>query len=425
MAFKFKTKEEKNKVLIKTSKVALSFSNSGKLTELHHFIDQYKTDVEAFIKIFWDMPKISSLASKEIIVQVSKDSWLSKRALQCAAKQASGIVRGTRQKQKQRESQIKKFIDEGCLKKARKLQKIYDEVSVSMPDLTNLNPELDSRFVKIDLENDTSFDGWITLSSFGKDKIVVPFKKHKHFNKMMLKGKLKKGLLLCKYSADFRFELEKPVLVTSGIVKGIDIGAKTICSCSDGTSTQCDVHGWDLDKILKKMGTQKKGSKAFLRSQRHRVNHINWAINHFIDLSNTRTLNVEAIKDLNKGRKTSKYLRRWTYTSIFRKLKDSCCEAGVRYNKVSPTYTSQRCSKCGWTCKGNRKGKKFVCGKCGHEADADMNASSNVSLDLPAISKEERLKRANVKGFYWYVLGQEPIVPAVQKSESWNDIPSD
>ena len=426
MAIRFKTREEKERTLVKTAKVSLAFSNVGKLNALHLFINQYKKDTKAFIKLFWDMEKVPGLAPKEILDEVAKDSWLSKRALQCAAKQASGVVRGTRQKQKQRLAQIERFIKEGCFKKAKKLQKIYDDTSVSMPDLTNLNPELDSRFVKTNLEkeNETSFDGWITLTNLGrKIKVVVPFKKHKHFNKMMTRGTLKKSILLCKYSADFRFEIQKIPLRTSGIVKGIDIGAKTVCSCSDGTSTKCDKHGWDLDKILKKMSTQQKGSKAFKRSQRHRTNHINWAINHFVDLSGTKTLNVEAIKDLRKGKKSSKYLNRWTYTDIFRKLEDSCVEAGVRYQRVSPTYTSQRCSVCGWTCKGNRKGKKFVCTKCCHEGDADMNASLNVSLDLPAISKEERLKHANVNGFYWYVSGQEPIVPAVQKNKPWNDLP--
>jgi transposase len=83
---------------------------------------------------------------------------------------------------------------------------------------------------------------------------------------------------------------------------------------------------------------------------------------------------------------------------------------------MSPVYTSQRCSKCGWTCKSNRKGKKFVCIKCESVFDADYNASLNISFDLPEISKAEQLKHNNRKGFYWNVLGKEPIVPSVQKA---------
>jgi len=46
-----------------------------------------------------------------------------------------------------------------------------------------------------------------------------------------------------------------------------------------------------------------------------------------------------------------------------------------------------------------------------------LNASINISLTLPAISKEKRLKQENRKGFYWIESGKEPIVPFVQKTQ--------
>ena len=118
---------------------------------------------------------------------------------------------------------------------------------------------------------------------------------------------------------------------------------------------------------------------------------------------------------MRKGKRVSKYLSRWTYTIIDSKTKDLALEHGVHVKELSPVYTSQRCSKCGWTCKANRKGKKFVC-KCGFTADADYNASLNISFDLPEITKAEQLKHKNRKGFYWNVLGKESIVPSVQEA---------
>lgn len=44
-----------------------------------------------------------------------------------------------------------------------------------------------------------------------------------------------------------------------------------------------------------------------------------------------------------------------------------------------PAYTSQRCSECGHTESGNRKKQaEFVCLKCGHSENADLNAAKNI-----------------------------------------------
>jgi len=106
---------------------------------------------------------------------------------------------------------------------------------------------------------------------------------------------------------------------------------------------------------------------------------------------------------MRKGKRVNKYLSRFTYTIIDEKIKNLALEHGVLVKELSPVYTSQRCSRCGWTCKANRKGKSFICGKCGNTLDADKNASLNISFDLPEISKVEQLRHNNRKGFYWNV----------------------
>jgi len=136
-----------------------------------------------------------------------------------------------------------------------------------------------------------------------------------------------------------------------------------------------------------------------------------------LNLEGVQKVRLEKIKNLRKGKKTSKFMNRWTYTEIFDKLEDKCLQSGVQIEYINPTYTSQRCSVCGWTRKKNRDGILFKCDKCGFEANADLNASINISLTLPAISKEKRLKQENRKGFYWIESGKEPIVPFVQKTQ--------
>jgi putative transposase len=54
---------------------------------------------------------------------------------------------------------------------------------------------------------------------------------------------------------------------------------------------------------------------------------------------------------------------------------------GGKYLKVPPPYTSQKCSKCNYISKDNRKvQKKFQCLECGHKENADFNAAKNILM---------------------------------------------
>ena len=396
--------------MIRSSKLSTKFSNAEKREKINLFIDEYQSVVKQFIELLWKESDIRSLLPKEITSKVS--SWLSARAIQCAGKQASGIVRGARQKQKQRLWKINDFNKRGMFKKARVLQKKYDETKVSMPVIDGVCPELDERFVKQDFQNTTSFDGWITLTSLGnRSKIPVPVRQTRHFNG--INGTKLKGIRLSKKWIAFNFSIPDIEKRTEGSILGIDIGKTTALSCSNGITSKEDIHGWTLNKIIDKLSQKKKGSKAFEHAQTHRTNHVNWTVNQ-LNFNGVKQINIERIRYLRKGVRTNRKLSHWTYTEIFGKLKSKSEELGVQVNELNPTYTSQRCSVCGWVRRDNRRGKLFKCKSCGHTQDADLNASSNISLNLPSISKAERLKHKNRTGFYWIVSGQQPIVADTQ-----------
>jgi len=401
--------------MIRSTKTTLKYSNANKLTTLEMFRTEFKRVTQIFIDKLWEMEKVPPLLPKEITSSV--DTWLSARAVQCCAKQASGIVRGTRKKQKQRIYTYNQLVKEGQFKHARKLKKTIDKVKITKPEIKNINPELDSRFVKIDLENETSFDGWLTISNIGnKLKIQVPFKKHEQFNELIdRKGKIKGGVRLGKCSATFMFEMPENIK-ENGETIGIDIGIKNVVTLSNGQESSEDIHGWNLEKIQQKISKKKKGSKGFKKCQDHRKNHINMVINK-VNFSNVSKIRLEKIKNLRRGKRTNRYMSHWTYTAIFDKLKMISEDLGVQVEEINPTYTSQRCSKCGWTRKRNRKGKQFVCNACGFTCDADVNGSRNISLTLPEIKRKYRRKQINRKGFYWLADGQECIVPDVQKTD--------
>jgi len=399
-------------VNIKSSKVTVKFSNTGKLNKLNEFRKEYVKTVLGFVDVMWEMEDIPSLVTTEISKKVTSN--LMSRSLQAAGKQASGIVRGTRKKNKQRLFIYDKLIKNGKLKLARKLLAKIKKTPVGKPTIDKVNPQLDSRFFEIILGGKTCFDGWLTFKQIGlKERISIPIKLTKHINKLQSSGyRLMKSVCLNRESVTLCFEKEAIPFAPEGNTIGVDIGIKALYSVSDGRQSSQDIHGHTLDTICRKLCRKKKDSKGFKRAQAHRKNHINMCLNQ-LSLNGVRTLKLENIKNLNRGKRVSKYLARWTYADIKSKLESMCKESGVLIQYIDQTYTSQRCSSCGWTRKGNRHGVSFKCKSCGFTANADLNASINISLNLPPIGRKKRLQHPNRTGFYWYVVGQEPIVPVV------------
>lgn len=399
--------------MIKSSRLSILLANVNRRNDIQTFITEYKRICQVFVDVLWTESAVPRLINKNTTDKVQ--TWLSSRAVQACAKQASGIVRGTKMKQSKRKHKYDEFIKKGMFKKARKLKCFMDAVKISKPMLKTLQPELDSRFVKFCFNNETTFDCWIELQSLGnKMKILLPAKKTKHFNWLDSVGKMKTGLRLSPESITIMFDMPEVLPKKEGTTVGIDVGIKTVCSCSNGQCTKQDRDGWNLDGIQQKLSRRKKGSNGFKRAQQHRDNHIGWCVNQ-LNLTGVKKVKIENIFKIRKNKKSSRYMSHWTYTTLFEKLLDYCYQQGVLVDKINPTYTSQRCSCCGWTRKSNRKGKAFKCGSCGYTVDSDLNASVNISLDLPEVTKAERLLHKNRTGFYWLMACQARIVSDVQQ----------
>ncbi len=72
--------------------------------------------------------------------------------------------------------------------------------------------------------------------------------------------------------------------------------------------------------------------------------------------------------------------------TFFSMLDNKTTSYGTTFMKVDPKYTSQKCNKCSYISKENRITRdEFECSKCGHQADADINAAKNIR-DLDASS---------------------------------------
>ena len=342
--------------MIRSSKLSLKFANKNKRFLLNKFIDEYRRVSQVVIDQFWKKESLPKYANIKKDFKV--DTWLSATSLQALSRQVIGIIKGTKRSGK-------------AFRK-----------TLSKPTTDSINPQLDSRFVKISFDKKTKeFDGWIHIKCLGVKIILdIPFKKTKHFNKLFSKvgSVLRPGLLLSKKGISLAFEIS-PEERTQGTTLGIDIGISNIWTDSNGVCSRLNKHGYDLSKIMSILSRRKKGSKGFKRTQDHRTNYVNWSVKQIFTKDVSKIV-LEDIKGLRKGKKNNgRFRSHWTYSKIFNRIEQISEEFGVQVLKVNPRNTSRKCSVCGVIDVKNRKGKVFMCVACCHTLDADHNAAINIA----------------------------------------------
>ena len=389
------------------------FANSSKQEFISNLIDEFTSIVQVTIDEFWDSADNLKFAPTYFYEKIKQESSLSSALVQIATKQALGIIKGVKKKFNQRAYVLDKLKIAG--ENTEYLERAIEKNPISKPVVRTQDIIFDSRNSWVDLDNHTSFDGWFSFTATkgrckvkNENKITIPFKRNKHFNRLEERGSRKTSIALSRDGLKFTYDIED-YTKKSGEIVGVDIGVSSTISISNGFVSSVDNYGHSLSSIMMKMSKQKKGSKAFGRSQTHRKNFINWTINQ-LDFSKVKELRREDIKDLRKGKRTSRFLSSWVYTKIVDKVDMKCEDQGVLVKQISPTYTSQRCSVCEWTKNGNRDGKKFVCDSCNNEMDADLNAARNIAVVRP-ILYHDRSKFNIELGFYWKNLEEELIDP--------------
>ena len=71
--------------------------------------------------------------------------------------------------------------------------------------------------------------------------------------------------------------------------------------------------------------------------------------------------------------------QQWAYAKFVELVEYKVESTGLFVDFVNPAYTSQRCSYCGFTHKGNRDDKQYKCQDCEYKANADYNAAKNIA----------------------------------------------
>ena len=411
--------------MIRSSQHSIKFTNPSKLIELSCFINYYRTLVQKFVNILWNSNPLNNnpkLLDSEICNKIYSPRECDSRIKQCAAKQACSMVNGTLEKRRKQLYKLKELQKSKL--NTKYLQRKIDQISLSKPDCSRINIELDSRFIDFQETQNGHFDLFIQFSQLGsKDNVRVPIKYHKTSLNWNSKGILKKSIRLSPNNITLFYEIIKKEPCGSKTV-GADQGVTTVLSLSDNQVTKPNKHGYDYPKINQILSRRKKGSKGFKRTQEHRENYINWSINQ-LNFKDVRKVKLEKLQNMRKGKNSGRYLSHFAYTLIEDKLIRLSETEGFEIVEQDNRFRSQRCSECGWVHGSNRLRKVFKCKNCTYSTDADLNASYNHEIELPDVKVIWNNKRVRKQGFYWNVNGfkdcnQEPIVPEAQKTISYS-----
>ena len=124
----------------------------------------------------------------------------------------------------------------------------------------------------------------------------------------------------------------------------------------------------------------------------------------FEELTNIRKSLNEKPRNRTERRRTNN----WAFYQLRMFTQYKAVIAGVPVILVPAAYTSQTCSRCGHVhpTKGKsfRSGKKFKCGHCGFEHDADVNAAKNIAALGRAVTSPES------PGMTCLLVGQLPFL---------------
>ncbi len=140
---------------------------------------------------------------------------------------------------------------------------------------------------------------------------------------------------------------------------------------------------------------QKAGKHGVVKRLKRRESRIVRDLNHKISREGVDTvkeegsgIKLEKLKGIRKTaspRRTFRYsLYSWSFYQLQDMIEYKARLLGVPIEYVDPTYSSQRCSRCGGI--GKREGKVFNCPRCGAVDHADVNAAFNIA-SYPSIDQ--------------------------------------
>lgn len=233
--------------------------------------------------------------------------------------------------------------------------------------------------------------GYITLSSVGKRQ-KISYNIPDFFKPIYENWKFKAAQMTYnkgRFYLSMIFFTETPIKSLGDSVLGIDRGIYNIVSLSDGTNiTGREIRKQKRKYLYNKRKLQSKGNPSAKRKLKlvgNKESRFTIDKNHCIskkivnlDYDVFVLENLKGIRNRRKGKKINKWLSNWSFFQLQSFLEYKAEAKGKSVVYISPEFTSQTCSVCGYIDKENRNKSIFQCTKCNHKENADINAAKNI-----------------------------------------------
>ncbi|MCC0684346.1 transposase [Clostridioides sp. ZZV14-6345] len=122
-----------------------------------------------------------------------------------------------------------------------------------------------------------------------------------------------------------------------------------------------------------KLNTVKLYKKVELETYSNRI------INHIIDFAKYNFCEYINLEKLQVNEFGKNLFDGWTYANFQKNIEHEAAKEGIIVRYINPSFTSQKCSKCGYIHKSNHILSDFKCSKCGLKLDSDYNAAINIA----------------------------------------------
>ena len=261
------------------------------------------------------------------------------------------------------------------------------------------------------------------------ERVLIPLLYGEHQRSFLMDKTLKRGsVTITESSIVIAFSKEAPMAVPSRKV-GYDLNEKSIVG-SDGTRHDLSevarlhtLYGVRRSGFYERHPGDRRLKKKFASSRREKE-RVSQALHRISTLivekarANNEAIVLERLKGIRyahkKGNGEGKARRRrialWPFRQLQRYIEYKANWAGVPVEYVSPSYTSKKCSICGFiNHKLNLTERSWLCPNCGAKLDRDLNAAMNIERRGKIICLGEA--HPGARGTYEAVKGNETTTP--------------
>jgi len=354
------------------------------MNDLLIILDEYSKVVNIFINYFWLNPDVANKTNLLKPIVDIPETWLSARLRKVAAREAIDMINAAKLRWKDK-----------AVIPVHKGNRMY--VSCTIADL------VPTKNTNYKTEESRLFDAWLHLASIGNKMIMdLPIKYHKHFNKYNNIGKRLNSYIITKNYVQFTFEINTQPKKEGKHCIGIDTGINALACLNNGNQ-----YGLDIKECIERIKRCVQGSKGQQVARHALKQRIDEVVKELMIKENPDLIVVERLKNMGKKSKAKRLLAKnirrsigtWNWKYWLKRLEEYCELNRISFRSVLSFYTSTTCPVCGHSDKGNRNGEIFLCLKCEHKDNADVNAGKNIlnrflTGQYGVCYKEESLREA-------------------------------